>query len=113
MKYKIVPRRVSLLIYSEEDPVNYIASCQININGTKGTIDTLNGKDFYKFLAQHGISVFESLGLDEIGAAVSPAHLRLLKRILPKEVALEETGGLFEIGSAAVTWIRLTRRKDA
>lgn len=112
MKYKIVPRRYSLLVYDESDTKNYVASCQINVNGTKGTIDTLNGTMFYKFLAEYGIEVFEELGLDEIGAAISPAHLRLLKKVLPTYVHIEEVGGLFNIGDAEVVWVRLTRKTD-
>jgi hypothetical protein len=114
MRYEILPRRYTLLIYDDNTPdtVNYSASCQINVNGNRGTIDTLNGKDFYKFLSIHGIEPFEKLGLEEIGAVLTIPHLRLLKKCLPKNVKLEEVGGTFSVGEANdLVWVRLTKEK--
>lgn len=109
MKYEILTRRVTILIYDEDySDINYVASCQVNINGSRGTIDTLNGKDFYKFLLEHGLKPFNDLGLDEVSAAVSLAHLRLLKRMLGNIIYIEEVGEPFKIGKAEVIWIRMT-----
>lgn len=82
MKYLILPRRVSLLILGKEDSNNYTASCQININGKYGTIDSLIGSDLYVFLKANGFNVFKELGLIEVSAVVSDSHLILIKRYL-------------------------------
>jgi hypothetical protein len=82
MKHKVLVRRVSLLIFNDEDTDNYSACCQININGTHGTIDSLLGTDFYLFLKTHGFDVFKNLGLKEVACNVSTAHLTLIKRYL-------------------------------
>lgn len=108
MKYKLLPRRVSLLVYDDNDELNYIASCQINITGNRGTIDTLNGKGFYKFLAEKGIQLFIDLELEEIQAAVSPAHLRLMKRSLKNQpIVITEEGGMF---NPPLVWIKITKK---
>jgi hypothetical protein len=109
MRYEVIPRRVTLLIYDETySDINYVASCQVNINGTKGTIDTLNGKDFYKFLQEYGLKPFKDLGLNEVSAAVSLLHLRLIKRMLGSIIHIEEVGEPFKIGKAEVIYIRMT-----
>jgi hypothetical protein len=113
MKYKILPRRVTLLIFNDKDPINYSAACQININGTHGTIDTLIGKDFYRFLEEKGYKPFKDLGLEEICAAVTPAHCRLIQRRLKSintiqvteiEEPEENTPGL------KLCWLRMTEK---
>lgn len=110
MKYKILPRRVSLLIYDDVDSNNYTAACQININGRHGTIDTLIGSDFYKFLAKYGYQPFKDLGLIEVSAAVTKAHLRLLRRTL-KDINITEIDDSVEIGdNLKLCWIRMTEK---
>jgi hypothetical protein len=79
MKHRILQRRVTLLIYDDNDSVNYISSCQININGKHGTIDSLVGAGFYNWLAEHGFKPFSELGLVEVSAAMTAAHYRLLR----------------------------------
>lgn len=112
MKYEILTRRVTILIYDEDySDINYVASCQVNINGSRGTIDTLNGKDFYKFLSNEGVSLFfDKLKLTEVGAAVSIPHMRLIKKSLREHINLEQVGPPFNIGKAEVVWIRMTRK---
>lgn len=83
MKYKLLTRRVTLVIYSDHDEVNYVASCQININGNKCFIDTVNGEEFYRFFIENGLAPFKELGLIEISGFVSASHYRLLKKIFP------------------------------
>ena len=82
MKYIMAPRRVTLLIYGDEDSPNYTASCQININGSYATLDTLIGPDFYKFLSEHGFAPFKELGIKHVGAIVTVAHSKLILRRL-------------------------------
>jgi hypothetical protein len=112
MKYKILPRRVTLLIFNDNDSVNYSAACQVNINGQHGTIDTLIGKDFYKFLAENGYKPFEDLGLVEVSAAVTPAHCRLLQARL-KGIKTIQVTEIEEPEKDApglkLCWIRMTK----
>ena len=107
MHYELFPRRVSLLVYEDIGDVNYTASCQININNGYGTIDTLNGKDFYKFLAEKGLEPFLKLGLKEVRAALAPAHFRLLKRVLKGKINIEEMDKYTHEGIELV-WVKMT-----
>ena len=113
MKYKTLIRRVTLLVFNDHDSVNYTASCQININGVHGTIDTLIGSDFYKFLEKYGYKPFKDLGLQEVSAAVTAAHLRLL-RIKLKDVNTVVITGIEEpeeVGpNLKLYWIRMTEK---
>lgn len=107
MKYKLIPRRVSLLMYDDDDSINYTSSCQININGTKGTIDTVNGKGFFKFMAQNAIKVFkEELGLTEVGAAVAEPMLRKIKNIPGISVLVDKE--LTNVDGIPLYWIKIT-----
>lgn len=82
MRYELITRRVTLLMYDDNDTINYSSSCQININGTIATIDTVNGKAFFKFMNMHWKEVFvDKLGLTEIGAAVAEPMLRKIQGI--------------------------------
>lgn len=114
MKYKVLPRRVTLLVYPEFDNVNYTASCQININGVHGTIDSLSGKDFYKFLLIHGYKPFKDLGLVEVSASISPAHLRLLKTKLKDTIKILELGEPEEVAPGIkLCWIKMTEAEKS
>lgn len=112
MKYKVLTRRVTLLIFGK-DPVNYSAACQININGLHGTIDTLIGSDFYEFLSEYGYQPFKDLGLVEVSAAVTEAHLKLLRRRL-KNINIEITKieEPEEVGpNLTLCWVRMIEKK--
>ena len=109
-------RRVTLLIFDGNSEVNYSAACQININGSHATIDTLLGKDFYKFLLEYGYAPFKKLGLVEVRAAVTPAHLRLLKQklkdidtVVITDIEEEECIG----PDLKLHWISMTEKKPA
>lgn len=112
MKYKVLTRRVTLLIFGK-DPVNYSAACQININGRHGTIDTLIGSDFYEFLSEYGYKPFKDLGLVEVSAAVTEAHLRLLRRRLKDiDIEITHTEEPEEVGpNLKLCWVRMTEKK--
>ena len=113
MKYKTLIRRVTLLVFNDHDSVNYTASCQININGVHGTIDTLIGNNFYKFLAEYGYKPFRDLGLIEVSAAVTESHLRLLKTKLKNVniVVITEIEEPEEVGpNLKLHWIRMTEK---
>lgn len=111
MKYKVLPRRVTLLVYADDDPINYTASCQVNINGNRGTIDTLMGGDFYKLLVEQGFDVFKDMGLVEVSAMVSTSHIRLLKRYLKEKIIITEEGGIFMEGIPRdFVWVRITEK---
>lgn len=109
MKYKLIPRRLSLLIYEDDDPVNYVASCQLNINGNKCTIDTLNGEKFYKFLKEVDIvKLFEDIGVSELGIAVSEAHYRLILRELRHKNINIVKQDSFNFHSIKLNWVVIT-----
>lgn len=114
MRYKILPRRVTLVIYKNETDTAYSASCQININGSHGTIDTLVGGDFYVFLARRGYQIFKDLGLTEVYAAVVPAHLRLLKRYLKHSdlviTELHTNTANYDGVDIELVWIKITEK---
>jgi hypothetical protein len=109
MKYKLLTRRVTLVIYSDHDEVNYTASCQININGNKGTIDTVNGKDFYRFIKEKGLQPFKDLGLSEVSGAISKAHFRLMKRSLKGISEVIEDGEIYSVeeGKIDLIWVTI------
>ena len=109
MHYKIIPRRVSLLIYDDSDPIKYTASCQININGTYATLDTLNGKDFYKFLMEKGLQPFLDLGITEVRALITKQHLRLLKKVMSAAVVIKEEDSKSFLGIDFV-WVSMVER---
>ncbi len=111
MKYKFLQRRVTLLIFDDNDPVNYTASCQININGRHGTIDSLVGSGFYAWLSEYGWKPFADLGLIEVSAAMTPAHYRLLRSKLAgiKTIKIAEITEPDENGDIKLYWIRMTK----
>lgn len=112
MKYKTLTRRVTLLVFNDNDSVNYTAACQININGTHGTIDTLLGSDFYKFLHKYGWGPFGDLGLKEVSAGVTVSHLKLLKRYLKHinvNIVEENTSEKID-HELSLHWIRMTEK---
>lgn len=116
MKYKVLTRRVSLLVFKDSDPTNYSAACQININGKHGTIDTLIGKDFYELLHEHGYKPFKDLGLIEVSAAMTPAHLRLLRMYLKdiNSIVITEVEEPEEFGpNLKLVWVRMTEKSPA
>ena len=108
MHYKILVRRVTLLVYPEGDNINYSASCQVNINGVHGTIDSLSGKDFYKFLMINGYKPFKDLGLKDVSASITPAHLRLLQSKLKDSIKIIELGSPEEVAPGLeLCWIKM------
>lgn len=109
MKYEILTRRVTLLIYGK-DSNNYSSTCQININGNRGTIDTLVGGDLYKFLQINGFDVFKNLGLTEVYACMTPSHIRLLKRYLNKILDIDVSSNIFKNGLVDVQWVKMTEK---
>jgi hypothetical protein len=116
MKYKFLVRRVTLLVFDDNDPINYAACCQININGTHGTIDSLVGKSFYEFLHEYGYKPFSDLGLVEVSAAMTPAHLRLLKMYLKDidTVCVDHIEEPEPDGSALrLCWVKMIQKKPA
>ena len=116
MKYKYLTRRVTLLIFNDHDPINYSACCQININGNRGTIDSLVGKAFYEFLHEYGYIPFKELGLVEVCAAMTPAHLRLLKMYLKdiETVCIDHIDEPEPDGSTLrLCWVRMVEKKPA
>lgn len=111
MKFKILPRRVTVLVYGDEDSTNYTASCQVNINGNRCTIDTLMGGDFYKIWLKKELNLFKELNVIEICAAVNSGHLKLLKRYFKDSLNFEEEGGVFIPGTdKELIWVRITEK---
>lgn len=109
MRYELVPRRVTLLMYSDDDVsnINYSSSCQININGTKGTIDTVNGKDFFKFMNIHAKEVLvDKLGLTEVGAAVGEPMLRKIQKI--PGITVTVSPEMTNVNGIELYWINIT-----
>jgi hypothetical protein len=110
MKYKFLTRRVTLLVFGDKNDTNYTGSCQVTIVGNKGIIDTMIGGDLYKLFLEEGLGCFKELGLVEIEACVTPAHLRLLKRYLSDKLNIEETAGIFETGGIALIWVSIKEK---
>lgn len=100
---------MSLLVYEDDDEIHYVASCQININGTHATLDTLNGKGFYKFLAEKGLQPFLELGITEVRAMVTRQHLRLLKKVMSAAIIVTEESTL-SIHDIDFVWISMVER---
>ena len=90
--YKVIPRAYSVLIYDGEGRDQYDSSFQLQVNGTVGTIHSLNARKFYEFIRAAGLSLFTDLGLTKVSIAVSRAHLRLLQRELSGFVKVDIVG---------------------
>lgn len=105
IRYSVIPRRVSLLIYGKQN-LNYTSVLQISIMGDRGTIDSLNGRDFYALIKQTGLKPFRDLGLQTITAAMTAAHYRLAKRELAGIVDVRRTGET-RVGPASLLWVEL------
>jgi len=111
MKFKILPRRVTVLVYGDDNSVNYTASCQVNINGNRCTIDSLMGGDFYKMWLSGKLNLFKELNVIEICAAVKIGHLKLLKKYFKDKYNIIEEAGLFIEGTSdELVWIRITEK---
>lgn len=111
MKFKILPRRVTVLVYGDKDSVNYTACCQVNINGNRCTIDSLMGGDFYKMWLTGQLNLFKELNVVEIAASVKTGHLKLLRRYFAKKYNFTEEAGVFIEGiQEELVWIRITEK---
>lgn len=82
MKYMIVPRMNSILMYAKPDSIRYTSSCQVMLDGDEGFIHTLNGADFYRLLTEDGLEPFKAMGLSTVRASISPGHVRLMSAAL-------------------------------
>jgi len=86
MPIKILARQLSVIVLSDDDP-NYIASCQVFLDGDEGTIYTVNGRDFYAAVSKPGVlrGLMAEYGLSLLRATVRPAYTRLLRKFLGAE----------------------------
>ncbi|MDB5895448.1 MAG: hypothetical protein JWQ88_2979 [Rhodoferax sp.] len=82
MKFLVVPRMSSLLMYAKPLSIRYTSSVQVMLDGDEGIIHTLNGTDFYRLLAENGLAPFENMGVSNVRASVSPGHVRLMDAAL-------------------------------
>lgn len=101
-----ITRQSSILFFGREGTMNPVASVQVAIMGECAFLYSLMGPGFYEHLAEHGLVEFEKLGLHYMYAAVSDAHLRLMRR----KLKLAQVTYLFKNRTAGhlLNWVLIT-----
>lgn len=107
MSYKILDRESTVLLFPKDGDLNPTSSFQVMRVGDRGMIHSLLGGGFYDLLSQEGLAPFRDMGVKYVYAAVSPAHLRLMRKGMPKTIAIEEQG-MCEINGHMLHWILLS-----
>lgn len=110
MKYKVLQRESTVLLFDRRDSINPRSSLQVMQVGDRGMIHTLMGPGFYKLLEVCGLAPFEELGLHYVYAAVSDPHLSLMRTMLRNRVDVEPQG-LCLIEDHYFNWVLLTKPK--
>ena len=106
---RTVIREASILFYRNEDDAQFQTSLQVQINGTLGTIHSLDGLRFYQALKAEGFGMFRELGLTRISVAVTPPHLELIRAELG-DVVRVETRGLDTIAGRSLIRVEMTEK---
>ena len=103
-----ITRQSSILFFGREGSLNPVASVQVAIMGECAFLYSLMGPGFYEHLAEHGLAEFEKLGLHYVYAAVSDAHLRLMRR----KLKLVQVVYLFknQIAGHLLNWVLITTK---
>jgi hypothetical protein len=104
--------RATLLMFARPgDSINYTASVQVNLQCDRAILDTLNGRDFYRLLAEDGLAAFESQGLAFVECNVKASHLRRIRRDLAHRVHIRVMRTSL-MGHTEMSWIEI-RKKGA
>ena len=111
MESVFLSRRGTLLVYDRAAKEQFCASCQITIVGARGIADTLIGRRFYEFLREKGLAPFQELGLSVVCAAVSRAHLRLIRHALRDVAVVTEHEGI-EAAGRRLVWIEIREKES-
>lgn len=91
MSIKVLTRQLSVLVYDDaRESANYVASCQVLIDGDEATIFTVNGRAFYSAIARTGVlsALMHEHGVTLLRGVTVPAYARMLQSWL---------GGEFEV----------------
>lgn len=105
MRVVTLPREFTVLMFDRMDTLNPTSSLQVVQIGDRAFIHSLIGAGFYEMLAQQGLATFAAKGVRYVYAAVSDAHLRLMRSRLPG-LQLQEHGECV-IEGHAFNWVLL------
>ncbi|WP_367846439.1 hypothetical protein [Rhodoferax sp. WC2427] len=106
MRTVTLPREFTVLMFDRPGTVNPSSSLQVVQIGDRAFIHSLIGPGFYAMLAEEGLAAFAKKGVRYVYAAVSDAHLRLMRTRLPG-IWLEELAGGCEIEGHRFNWVLL------
>jgi len=98
-------RQTSMLFFDRPGTINPSSSLQLAQVGECGMAYSLMGPGFYQVLESQGLAQFERLGVRYVYAAVSDAHLRLMRARL-KAVVVEYQFKC-RIADHALNWVLL------
>lgn len=103
MRYKIVTRQDSILVFDGDSP-NYVASCQVFIYGDRGFMYNANGQEFYSCMVENGVEMMKEMKVVSLEGYVTKAHARLMRIALPgvADVAITGTG---EMAGVSMVWV--------
>lgn len=112
INYKILQRESTVLMFDRADSINPRSSFQVMRVGDRGMVHSLMGPGFYKLLEGCGLDPFKALGLTSVYAAVSSAHLVLMRTMLQSRVRIEQHGECL-IEGHVFNWVLLTAVEPA
>ena len=109
MRYEILDRQKSVIIFDNDEGLNYAASCQVFTYGDRGFMYNLNGVRFYRLWdTPEAVRLFFSdLGIVSLEGYVGDAHARLLRTTLRGVANIEFTGRGCMNGHS-MEWVRMT-----
>lgn len=104
MRYKIIHRQDSLLIFGESE-TNYVASCQVFLYGDRGFMYNINGNKFYECIFSHGASIMHDMKVHTMEGYVTPAHARLMRSAFRNTKLTVEIGGKGIMAGHDMVWV--------
>ena len=109
MRYEILDRQKSVIVFDNDEGLNYAASCQVFTYGDRGFLYNLNGVRFYRVWStpEAARQFFLDLGVVSLEGYVGGAHARLLRTSL-KDVANVEFTGRGHMSGHPMEWVRIT-----
>lgn len=110
-RFEVIPRQVSVVVFDEQDTLNYCASCNVFIYGDRGFMYTINGEQFYAAFALEGraIDLLKKLNVRSLEGYVTKAHARLMRMALRKDMNVEITGA-GEMMDHSMVWVSVTKK---
>lgn len=82
MRYAVVDRQCSVLIFKDHSEINYVSSCQIFTYGDVGIMYGINGHQFYELMSKQGLDVMNEIGVTTLQGYVTAKHARLMRMAL-------------------------------